>query len=271
MRRKIISIILVLYFVVLLAGCATSQQKAVSNTASPSVEITVSAAASMKDVISEVQKNYEVKNPHVKLVLNWGGSGSLQRQIEYGAPVDVFISAAPKHLDYLAAKNMINQATRIKVAENTLVLVVPVQSSLKINRFEDLLRQDVEKIGLGEPASVPAGQYGKQVLEKLGIWDDIKGKLVYGKDVRSILTYVETGNVDAGIVYSTDALLSDKVKVVAMVPYGAHDPIVYSAAVIAGTKQEKAAKDFLAFLQSDESRPVFERYGFVMRKGLRER
>lgn len=230
------------------------------------VELNVSAAVSLKDALAEIQKNYETKNPNTKLIYNLGASGALQKQIEQGAPADIFISAAPKQMNDLEEKNLVNKATRKNLVENKLVIIVPKGSALDISKYEDLTKDEVQKISIGETATVPAGQYAQEVLKKLGIWDKIQSKAVLAKDVRTVLTYVETGNVEAGIVYKTDAISSEKVKIAATAPEGSHQPIVYPAAVLSGTKQAKTAEDFLAFLTTPESKAIFEKYGFTMSK-----
>lgn len=230
------------------------------------VELTISAAVSLKDALTEIQTKYQAKNPNVKLVYNLGASGALQKQIEQGAPADIFISAAPKQMDELEAKNLTNKATRKNLVENKLVIVVPKDSKNEIANFTDLAKDNVQKLALGETATVPAGQYAQEALNKLGVWDKVKDKVVYAKDVRTVLAYAETGNVEAGIVYKTDALSSDKVKITATAPEGSHKPVVYPAALLTAAKQPKAAEEFLTYLYSDESKAVFEKYGFAMGK-----
>lgn len=247
------------------AGCATSKQEPPGQTAQ-AVELNVSAAVSLKDALLEIQTKYQAKAPNVHLLYNLGASGSLQKQIEQGAPADIFISAAPKQMNELESKNLVNKATRKNLVENKLVLIVPKDSKLEIHNFEDLTKNFVQKIGVGEPGVVPAGQYAQQVLQKLELWQQVSDKLVFAKDVRTVLTYVETGNVEAGVVYKTDAVSSDKIKVTAVAPEGSHEPIVYPVAILSGTKQEQAAQDFLAYLFSPEGRAIFEKYGFIMSK-----
>jgi molybdate transport system substrate-binding protein len=251
-----------------LAGCAGANKPETPKAAEAPqpIELNISAAVSLKDALAEIQTNYQKKKPQIKLLYNLGASGSLQKQIEQGAPADIFISAAPKQMDELAGKNLINTATRINLVENKLVLIVPQNSTSKLEKFEDLANPSVQKISIGEPTVVPAGQYAQEVLKKLGIWDKINDKLVLAKDVRTVLTYVETGNVEAGIVYKTDAASSTKVKIAATAPEGSHAPIIYPAALLAASKQQEAAKDFLAYLTGPEGKPVLEKYGFVMGK-----
>lgn len=246
-------------------GCAGTKQEPAKQ-AAQMLELNVSAAVSLKDALLEIQTKYQAKMPNVKLVYNLGASGSLQRQIEQGAPADIFISAAPKQMNDLEAKNLVDKKTRKNLVENKLVLIVPKDSGLGIAKFEDLTKSAVQKIAVGETATVPAGQYTNQALQKLGLWEELKEKTVFAKDVRTVLSYVETGNTEAGFVYKTDAVFSSKVRIAAIAPEGLHQPIVYPAAVLAGTKNNKAAEEFLAYLNSEESKSVFEKYGFVMSK-----
>jgi len=248
-----------------MAGCGGTKPEQ-PKPAAQSVELNISAAVSLKDALMEIQAKYQAKAPNVKLVYNLGASGSLQRQIEQGAPADIFISAAPKQMNDLEAKNLVDKGTRKNLVENKLVLIVPKDSGLGITKFEDLATTAVQKIAVGETATVPAGQYTQQALQKLGLWETLKDKAVFAKDVRTVLSYVETANTEAGFVYKTDAVASSKVKVAASAPDGSHQPIVYPAAILAGTKNHKAAEEFLAYLHSEESKAVFEKYGFVMSK-----
>ena len=227
-------------------------------------ELTVSAAISLKDALDELKQIYTRDNPNVSIALNYGASGTLQLQIEQGAPVDVFLSAAPKQMDALEMKGLLLEGTRKDLLRNEIVLIVPKDSTLGISSFQDLTRPNIKQIALGEPAAVPAGQYAKEVLTKLGIYDAVNSKAVLAKDVRQVLTYVETGNVDAGIVYSTDALSSSKVKVVAQAPANSHAPVIYPIAVINASKNPAAAKGFVDFLSSPAAASVFQKYGFAL-------
>ena len=251
--------------VLAVTGCGGGQAPAPSTRQTP-VELNISAAVSLKDALTEIQKNYQTKNPQVKLLYNLGASGSLQKQIEQGAPADIFISAAPKQMNELQEKKLIDAATRKNFVENKLVVVLPRDSKLNITKFEDLASSDVKKLALGETAVVPAGQYARQVLEKLNLWDKVQDKVVYAKDVRTVLAYTETGNVEAGIVYRTDAASSGRVKVAATAPEMSHQPIVYPIAILTGAKQTKAAEDFVSYLFSAESKAVLEKHGFAMAK-----
>lgn len=224
--------------------------------------ITVSAAISLKDSLGEVGHLYATQHPAVKVAFNYGGSGTLQRQIEQGAPVDVFFSAAEKQMDDLAAQELVARETRRDIVANSLVLITPVSSTM-VKGFADLSRSQVSAIALGDPGTVPAGMYARQTLEHMGLLATIEKKIVYAKDVRAVLTYVETGNADAGFVYRTDALTSQKVRILATAAADSHDPIVYPAAVLKNSKNAAAAREFLDFLHGPEARAVFEKYGFA--------
>ncbi|MEN6326155.1 MAG: molybdate ABC transporter substrate-binding protein [Syntrophomonas sp.] len=228
-------------------------------TSAQPVELTISAAASLTDAMKKIQEQYTVENPNIKLTFNFGSSGSLQQQIEQGAPADVFISAATKQMKALQDKKLIIDDTNINLLKNRVVLVVP-KSSDKIKGFDDL--KNAKNIAIGEPASVPAGQYAKDVLTSIKSWDSLKDKMVFAKDVRQVLAYVESGDAEAGVVYATDAKISDKVKVAALAEEWTHTPVVYPAAVVKSSKQADAAKAFLNYLSGDKAKAVFENYGF---------
>lgn len=254
------------FFTLLAAGCGENKQASDATKPVESVEINVSAAVSMKDALAEIQKSYESSHPNVKIVYNLGASGSLQKQIEQGAPADIFISAAAKQMDELGGKNLLMKESRKNLVENQLVLIVPQNSRLQLTNYEDLTKTDIQKIGLGEPAVVPAGQYAKQAFTKLGFWDRLQEKLVFAKDVRTVLAYVETGNVDAGIVYQTDAIASTKIRVIAAAPAGTHEPIIYPMAILANTKNTQAVQDFYKYLTGSEAKAALEKAGFTMSK-----
>lgn len=270
--KKLLLIALTISSIAFFAGCGekNSDIKAVPpSTSAPAataeikpVTLTVSAAASLKDAMEEIKTAYQKENPNVTITYNFGSSGSLQQQIEQGAGVDVFLSAATKQMDALKDKGLIMEDTRKDFLENKIVLVVPKDSSA-VSDFKDLSTDKVKKVGLGEPKSVPVGQYAEEMLTKLNILDTIKSKVVYGKDVKEVLTWVETGNADAGIVYETDAKVSDKVKIAARAPEGSTSPVYYPAAVIRSSKNADATRDFTNYLYSSKAKPVFEKYGFA--------
>ncbi len=179
-------------------------------TPTASVVLNIAAAASLTDALKAVDDLYMQQYPMVKITANFAGSGTLQQQIEQGAPADVFISAALAQMDNLQKESLLWDSTRQNLLLNKVVMVVPVDSTLGLTSFSDLALDKVKKIAIGDPKSVPAGTYAGQAFDELGITAKVQPKEVLGADVRTVLTYVETGNVDAGIVYSTDALTSSK-------------------------------------------------------------
>jgi molybdate transport system substrate-binding protein len=248
-----------------LSGCSTKEQTKKTEvqkqaTSEKKVELTISAAASLQNALTDIKADFEKEHPNVTLNYNFGASGALQQQISQGAPVDLFFSAAEDKFQKLVQDGLIEKNNGINLVGNELVLVVPKDSNKGINTFEDLAK--ASKVALGTPESVPAGQYGKQTLEKVNVWNSIAGKVVYGKDVRQVLTYVETNNVDAGIVYKTDALTSQKVKIVATATEDTHDPIIYPVGVIKNSTHPKEAQLFYDYLQNDQSMKTLEKYGF---------
>jgi molybdate transport system substrate-binding protein len=225
-------------------------------------DLTVSAAISMKDALDQIASVYSAARPDTSLHFNLGASGTLQHQIEQGAPVDVFISASPDQMDALQAKDLLLAGTRKDVVKNEVVLIVPAGSA-GVSSFQDLLQPSVKVVAIGEPATVPAGKYAAEVLTHLGLFDRIRAKVVLAKDVRQVLTYVDSGNADAGIVYRTDAMISQKVKIAAVAPANSHSPVIYPVAVLKASHDPAAAKEFVAFLVGPQGQAVFEKYGFA--------
>lgn len=225
------------------------------------LSLTVSAAASLQKVMIDVQQLYNTVQPNVKIIYNFASSGSLQQQIEQGADVDVFISAAIQQMDALADKGLILADTRKNLLTNQIVLVVP-NNSQGITSFQDLTRSRITKIAIGEPKSVPIGKYAQEVLTYLKILSKVKNKIIFAKDARQVLSYVETANVDAGIVYLTDAKISNSTKIVATAPIESHSPLVYPVAVVQNTRKVSIAQDFIQFLASKKAIKVYEKYGF---------
>jgi len=223
--------------------------------------LTVSAAISLSNALQEIKSLYQGSQPSVNLTYNFGASGALLQQIEQGAPVDVFFSAAAKQMDTLQQKNLLVPGTRRTLLTNSVALITP-KNGPALADFKDLTRSQVQKIAIGEPRSVPAGQYAQEVLTNLKIFDALKPKLVYGNNVRQVLSYVETGNVDAGIVYITDAKQSNSVQVGAIAPPNLHSPIVYPVAVLKDSKNVTAARNFVQFLSGSQAKAVFQKYGF---------
>jgi molybdate transport system substrate-binding protein len=231
--------------------------------ASP-VTINIAAASSLTEVLKAVNTAYALNNPNVTLTPNFASSGTLQTQIENGAPVDIFISAASAQMDNLQKENLLLKDTRKNLLYNKIVLIVPNESSLGLTGFKDLASDKVKKIAIGDPKSVPAGTYALQAFDELGITSQLQPREVLGADARQVLTYVESGNVDAGIVYSTDALTSTKVKVVGSAPDDINAKVVYPVAIVKASKIPAAAQDYLNFLFRAQAKAAFEKYGFTM-------
>jgi molybdate transport system substrate-binding protein len=229
------------------------------------VGLTISAAASLKDAMEVIQHSYQEKHPEVELTFNFGGSGSLQQQISNGAPVDLFLSADKEKFTRLVEEGIIAKTEGTDLLGNKLVLIVSKEKQSSLSSFQDLTKEEIDTISLGTPETVPAGKYAKELLEQIHIWKKINSKVVFAKDVRQVLSYVETGNIDAGIVYKTDAMISDKVKIVATADPSTHTPIIYPIGIIKGTKHYEDAKRFYNYLQSKESMRVFKDYGFTIK------
>ncbi|WP_230126547.1 molybdate ABC transporter substrate-binding protein [Bacillus sp. CECT 9360] len=253
MKRLQVMLSLMLLFTIL-SGCNSTNQ----NENTEDVELTVSAAASLKDVLEEIINEFEKENKNIKIHFNLGSSGALQQQISQGAPVDLFISAAEDKFDRLVRDQMIEQKKHL--AGNEIVLVVPENSSLKIASFRDL--ENASRIAIGTPETVPAGEYARQSLKALKLWDDVESQLVYTKDVRQALSFVEMNNVDASIVYSTDARQSKDTEIVEVAPAESHEPIVYPFGIIKNTEHPEESKQFFDYLQGDKAMNILSKHGF---------
>jgi len=240
-----------LCFAFITIGCRSSHR----------TTLTLSIAASLQDSITQIEAVYQRDHP-VEFRNNFGASITLAREIEQGAPVDAFVSAGVGPVDQLQSEGKLLEGSRADLLRNTLVLIAPTGSDLK--NFEGLRGSQVRTVALGDPASVPAGQYGRQTLEALHLYGSLRSKLVLGKDVRQVLTYVETGDADAGLVYITDAETSHRVQVVVAAPEGSHEPIIYPVAEIKNSQNGSAVREFIAFLRSPAARAIFERHGFRM-------
>ena len=255
---------IIIFFSLLLATLIILTIRANINTplvAQKNNKLLVSAAASLRESLQEIQLLYPQNKQNINLTYNFGASGALQQQIENGAPADVFISAGKKQMDVLQEKGLILPDTRRNLLTNRLVLIVPINSS-EVSNFRQLTNAKVKRIAVGEPRSVPAGQYAEEVFINLGILQQIKPKFVLGNNVRQVLAAVESGNVDAGVVYATDARTSQQVKQVATAAENLHSPIVYPVAVLKNSKNISAAKEYIQFLFSNQARTLFQKYGF---------
>jgi molybdate transport system substrate-binding protein len=226
-------------------------------------EVRVFAAASLTDSMKEIAAGYE-QGSGDKVVFNFGASSMLARQIEEGAPADIFFSADEGKMDALEAKGLIDQGTRRNRLSNSLVIVVAAENGAAIHSPGDLASETIKRVALGDPRAVPIGIYAKEYLQKLKLWDAIKSKVVATENVRAALAAVEAGNADAGIVYKTDAAISKKVKIAFEVPLEQGPRIRYPMAMVKDAKGSEAAKKFFGYLDSDEAAKLFKKYGFIV-------
>jgi molybdate transport system substrate-binding protein len=228
-----------------------------------SAEVNVYAAASLTDAMKEIATTYE-KTSDDKIAFNFGASSLLARQITEKAPADIFFSADEAKMDDLQKAGLIATETRRDLLSNALVLVVPNDSKLTIISPDELVSK-TQKIAIADPRAVPAGIYTKEYLSGLGLWEKLAAKMVPTENVRASLAAVESGNVDAGFVYKTDANISKKVKIAFSVPIEKGPAIRYPIAIVKDAKDKNAAENFLRYLESDDTRKVFERYGFIVK------
>jgi molybdate transport system substrate-binding protein len=253
-RRWIASVLSLAVALLLLAG---------GQTAVSADDIVVSAAASLTDVLQEIGKSYQSQSKH-KILLTLGPSSFLARQIDEGAPADIFFSADLAQMDMLDRNGRLEPGTRRNLLSNQLVLIAPANSKIAVGTPKDLLRDELRRIALADPAAVPVGVYTSKYLADEGLWDKIRVKIVPVLDVRATLASVEAGNVDVGFVYKTDAAISRKVKIIYEVPIDKGPKIVYPAALVKDSKKKPAARDFMSFVLSSAGKRAFKKYGFVV-------
>lgn len=255
----LVTAIILAMSMMLLAGCGSSDEETAEKP-----EVTVLAAASLTDALDEIIAEYE-KDADCTITPSYAGSGDLVQQIEGGAPCDIFISASKSNMDQLEEGDYIDTDTRQDLLLNTLTLIATAEKA-DVVTMDNLTSDEIGTIAVGEPETVPAGKYASQVFENMGITDDIADKIVYAKDVRAVLNYVETGDADCGFVYRTDALLLDEGSgsIIGDVDSDLHDAIVYPAAILKEAPQADFAADFYEFIQGDFAKEVFEKYGFTV-------
>ncbi len=242
----------------LLCGFALIAQTAMA------ANLRVSAASSLTDALHDIARIYE-RDTHDTILFDFGASSTLARQIAEGAPSDVFFSADELRMDQLQQRGYIVKASRRSILSNTLVIIVPSDSNLKIKGVADLAGNAISNIAVAEPQSVPAGIYAREYLRAQHVWDRIKGKVIPTENVRAALAAVESGNVQTGIVYRTDALLSRAVRIALEVPASEGPKISYPAAIVGDSKQKAEAQKFIDFLLSPSAQEVFRKYGFIIK------
>ncbi|WP_421380928.1 molybdate ABC transporter substrate-binding protein [Bacillus salacetis] len=247
MSRKIL--ILLVGCILFLSACTGSD--------SERIELTISAAASLKDSLEEIKEQFEIEYPEVKLSYNFGSSGSLRKQIEQGAPIDIFLSASEKDYQTLADIGAVSAGERL--FSNSLVLVVSQDSQAA--GLNDLLESDLT-LAIGTPETVPAGLYAKQALENMNLWEEAVLKMVFAKDVRHVLTLLDHGAADAGIVYESDTMAVQDIKVIHKFEADTHSPILYWGGMVGESDQHEESKLFLDFLKGKNALKIFKGYGF---------
>lgn len=240
-----------------LTSCSLNSKE--NNTESTS-ELTLSVAASLKESMLEIKELFEKEHTNIALNLNFGSSGSLQQQIEQGAPCDLFISAGEKQMTALDEKGLLLDGTNKDLVKNSLVLIS--NNNSEITSIDSLTSDTVSKIALGEPSSVPAGKYADETLTSLAVKDSLSDKLVFAKDVKEVLAWTSSGNADVGFVYLSDALNNENVKIVETISEECHSPITYPVAVIKDSQDTDTAKAFEDFLFTDEAQNIFKKYGY---------
>ncbi len=253
-RKKFVA----LSFLTSIAACTISNSNKKKNYNN---QLFISVPSSMYSVMKLVKDIYQKENPNIDIVYNSGSSGALQQQVERGAPVDILISASSKQIDFLLRKDLLIKESSKIFLKNTMVLVASNKSIQKIN-FNTLIKGKFEKLALGEPGSVPAGQYAKEALKSLQIYDKLEPKFIFGKNVRQVLFYVESGNADLGIVYTTDVKDSSDITLT-NIPYSLHSPITYQIAIVKDGQNINEAKKFINFLLTESIQNTFQDYGFI--------
>jgi molybdate transport system substrate-binding protein len=280
MKKELI-VLLVILGVFLAIGCTDNGSEAANNgseatneTGTPDTAetpvsgqdpetITVSAAASLTEAFTDIESQFETENPDIDVNFNFAGSGNLRTQIEGGAPVDVFASADESQMDTLANETLIDNSSREDFAGNSLVLIVPANSTLNITGLQDLADPQIEKISIGNPDTAPVGKYTRSALTEVGLWNKLENKAILAEDVKQALVYVERGEVEAGFVYMTDAMTAEPgtIKIVATVPVST--PVNYPIAVVSASENRDDAQEFVDFVTGEEGQETLEKYGFT--------
>jgi len=257
------------YFLMLITGflvftgCSSQSDDELFRPSTEESELFISAATSLSDVLQDIVEVFEESHPYIDITVNYGSSGTLSQQIQQGAPVDLFLSADQLRMDFLQDQELILPETRTDFAENRMVLIGGKESKLEIDSLEDLPLLDLNNIAVGNPDSVPAGNYAREALIATNVWEDISEQFIFAKDVRQALSYVESGNTDIGFVYYTDAIKSEKTEILLEIDTSLHEPITYPAAVMTNSTSSKEAENFIDFLTSDAAEEIFETHGFI--------
>lgn len=256
-KRKLSLLLIISLLVFSLVGCASN-----GDNDREEATITLAAAASLKNAMDEeLIPLFEEENPGIKVEGTYDSSGKLQSQIEEGADIDVFMSAAMTQMNALDEQDMIEEGSIVELLENKIVLIVPDGNPKDINSFEEIVKG--ESIAIGDPESVPVGQYSEEALINLNLWDEVSAKASLGTNVTEVLNWVAESSADVGIVYATDAASNEKVVVVAEAPEGSVSKVIYPVGMIGASTNKEAAQKFIDFLSSDGALEIFESYGFT--------
>jgi len=273
--KKIIGICIAIMLVIAMSACnggpppappqeenGTEQNGEEVQAADP-VELLIGAAMSLADVTVDLAEAFERENEHVTLVFTYASSGALQGQIEEGAPIDIFMSAAVAQMRNLEEQGLIYGESR-NVVRNTVALIVPADSDIEIESFEDVALDIVGIVGVGDPEAMPIGRFAQEVFVYFGVADEVYAKAVIASDVRQILTWVELGEVDAGVVFTTDAITTDDVRIIEIADPAFHSPSINPVGIVADSPHIEEAQKFVDFLFSSTARAIFESHGFSM-------
>ena len=253
---------LLVLVVVSLAACGSQEATSTTAAAQPE-EVTVSAASSLKAAFTEIGKAFDAAN-NSETTFNFDASGTLQKQIEGGAPVDVFASAATKQMNALIDQSLVDKDSVRVFAGNGIVLVVPSNSKLAISGFEDLARADVRRITYGDPKIAPHGVAAEEILRALGIYDQVKPKVIYANNAAQAQTYVSSGEVDAAIIFGSEAkAAADKVKVIATADPSLYTPIAYPIALVAASRAKTLGQAFIEYVMAPDGQAILLKYGFL--------
>lgn len=257
-KKLILAIAAILTVVLFVSGCADKDAEQVEVTT-----VTVSAAASLTEAFGDIEEQFEDENPTIDVNFNFAGSGTLRMQIEGGAPIDVFASASQSHMNLLSEQSLIEEDSRTNFAENTVVLIAPIDSELNITNPDDLMDPGIETICIGNPETAPVGKYTVEALTENGLWNTLETKTILAENVKQVLVYVERSEIDAGFVYRTDAMTAepDTIEIKATLP--TVTPISYPIAVVSTSEHKEEAQRFVDFVSSDEGISILDSYGFT--------
>ena len=252
--QPIKKIILFAFLALLVGGCS---QKSTAD----DKKLMVSAASSLTEVMEELETEFHKANPDIDILFNYGSSSKLRNQIQNGAPADIFLSASEEDMKILTDNGQILQRSIASFARNKLILAMGSEGADEAD-VEQVLSNIDSTLAVADPESVPLGDYTRRSLQELKIWQGLEGNMIYAKDARQVLTYLESGNAEAGIIYSSDAKLSSKIKGTIEIPLNIEE-IVYPGGIIATSAHQETAEEFMSFLQSDEGQQIIEQFGFV--------